>query len=200
VHTISWYSYAFLGWVTNDLTPVRNNCVPTSTNTDYPCYFYYGTDAIWILYGLSPSENRWTAWLCEGAFLITFVPAAAAAYWWIDFSEFEHPEEPNYHGTKLHHIDEADTTTAEPGEHLPDIDYQAESEPVGHTPKGQVTTRVASEKEAVTLKGASLDFVNLCYEVYPVGDDGKTFSKPLLNNISAYCHPGMMVALMGASG
>jgi hypothetical protein len=138
------------------------------------------------LYGLSASENKWISWLYLGCFLIAFLPAAGITFWLIDFSKYDHPEPPNYHATKLYDVDGNLITV--------DGEDKSQAEPV---PDGAVGVQVDSP---ITPKGASLDFVNLCYEVYPTGEDGKPYTKRLLNNISAYCHPGMMVALMGASG
>mmetsp|Transcript_10461 Transcript_10461/g.26329 ORF Transcript_10461/g.26329 Transcript_10461/m.26329 type:complete len:1533 (+) Transcript_10461:208-4806(+) len=49
--------------------------------------------------------------------------------------------------------------------------------------------------------GSYLSFQNLCYAVtLKKGKRRKKYRKPLLHNVSGYCTPGMLLALMGPSG
>src|ERR1700720_464942 len=83
------------------------------------------------------------------------------------------------------------------GDHAVDRAQQASSASPGSVAVDMKAVPERQESDgSLKQQGASLDFINLCYDVYPIGDDGKPFQKRLLTNVSAYCHPGMMVALM----
>jgi hypothetical protein len=99
----SYFKYSFWGLAIDDLTAIRGACPVGST--DAACPYYYGSDALQILYGLGGSENKWIAYACQIAFLVSFTLAGAVVYQFVDWSVPDTSESPRFLETDDHNVD-----------------------------------------------------------------------------------------------
>jgi hypothetical protein len=131
--------------------------------------------------------NRWMDWGIVFSFYAAVFLAAAVAFVYVNWFAADQSEEPNWHVSEIsNHID---------------INGETHAQAVSNESGMGADTPAKSGPQA-ELGKAYIQWSDLCYDVMvddKEGGGGKV-EKRLLDHVYGYCAPGMMVALMGASG
>jgi hypothetical protein len=114
---VSYFKYALWGLAIDDLTHIWGACPVGST--DASCPYYYGSDALELLFGLGGSKNKWVAWACQVAFLVGLTLGGAFVYQFIVWSRPDTPESPLLNENDDHAVD-VDSEQQKALEALPD--------------------------------------------------------------------------------
>ena len=282
VYTISYFTYALRGLAKNDINAVYiPQCagnLPACTDprtcgydpqqfatAQFPCDYNTGSGALYVIFGIDPSIDKWADFVDLVWFLIAFNVGAMIASTYVNWSTADEPEHPDFGNTmdKKHREMHSDIMRSSKPKQIstsqirkdqsgaagvPQLEgppaYQQEQPPgyqqataadraaqhrlaapvvgaaaatgTGGLADGEDEANIAAntmtynhrvgvmdiDKAASPLKTkkAYLEFRELCYTVMVGKEGGGTEPRMLLNHCFGFAKPGMMTALMGASG
>lgn len=188
----------------NEQTGLVYDCNP---NSPIPCQYPTGEAAL-RLFGMDGGEGeKWLCvlWLC--LFLVGFVGGAALAMTYVDLVPQDREEEPDFEQDDQVAAKEIKRTASASAITLGDAtrvelitsDSNSSTTTTARA-LDQSSADAAANADSAHAKHSSGGFISWNNLSYSVSVGGTEKERTLLHDMFGYAKPGMMVALMGASG